>query len=325
MAVDWQGYWPAAPTPFDREGQLDLGAWRQLLELYLAHGVHGVLVHGTTGEWFAQTADERETVARVAVETVGGRVPVVVGVGAFTAAESAGHARRAARAGADGVLTTPPPYVHPSDDEIVAYYQEVGAATDLPLMVYNWPRGAAVDMSVELLARLAALEPVAAIKDSTGDELKSILGLEAVRAQSPDVRFFARFVSARGLALLQGLGGHGVIDGGGIGAVFAVPFFEAAWAGENEAALGYAAQYRALMGPLVKADYGARHGSPTAQLKADMRLLGQPGGHVRPPLLELTDPEVLRDLAGVLLASGVVDELARRGTDPRSLPGWPLA
>ena len=319
-SVDWRGYWPAAPTPFTADGALDLDALGRMLALYLDHGVHGVLVHGTTGEWFAQSADERARVARAAVEAVGGRVPVVVGVTAFTAAEAAEHAVAAAAAGADGVLTTPPPYVHPTDDEVVAFYATVAAATELPLMVYNWPRGTAVDMSTELLVRLAELDRVAAVKDSTGDELKSYAALEALAGR---VRFFARFVSPRGLALLRGLGGDGVIDGGGVGAVFAAPFFEAAWAGRTDEALALAARYRALMGALVDAGYGARHGSPTAQLKANMRLLGQPGGYVRPPLLDLTGPAVLADLAGVLEASGLVAELARRGSDPRALPHWP--
>ena len=100
-------------------------------------------------------------------------MPVVVGVSAYTPAEAAGLARQAEAAGADGVLATPPPYAHLAPDEIVEFYREVSQATALPFMVYNWPRGVSVDLGryPGLLGRLAALDRVVAIKDSTGDWL----------------------------------------------------------------------------------------------------------------------------------------------------------
>ena len=85
--VSWRGYWPACPTPFHQDGSYDPESHRALLELYLALGVHGVLINGTTGEWFSQTADERRLVAETAIDQVAGRVPVVVGCAAYTARE----------------------------------------------------------------------------------------------------------------------------------------------------------------------------------------------------------------------------------------------
>jgi 1-pyrroline-4-hydroxy-2-carboxylate deaminase len=320
--VAWRGYWPAAPTPFTSDGALDLDAWRELLELYVAQGVHGVLVNGTTGEWFSQTPAERGDLARVAVEVVAGRVPVVVGVGAFTARQSAELALGVADAGADGVLTTPPPYVHPSDEEIVAYYRTVAGATGLPLMIYNWPRGTAVDMPVDLLDRLCEIDAVVAVKESSGDESKALDTTERLVGR---VRVFNRFVYRRGLAALREIGGDGSIDGGGMGAPFAVPFYEAVWSGDLDAAREHASRYTGLTSRIVRSDYSGRFASPTAQLKAAMRLLGQPGGHVREPLIELTDPHRLRGLAAALEGSGLVDALAARGSDPRQRDGWPVA
>jgi len=322
LTVEWRGYWPAAPTPFTRDGALDLDAWAALLELYVGQGVHGILVNGTTGEWFAQTPQERADLARVAAEVVAGRIPVVVGVGAFTATESAALAERVAEAGADGVLTTPPPYVHPNDEEILAYYSTVAGATDLPLMVYNWPRGTAVDMTVDLLERLTEIDTVSAVKESSGDEIKA---LETTERLVGRVRVFNRFVYRRGLAALLEIGGDGSIDGGGMGAPFAVPFFEAVWGGDVAAARDLVARYTGLTTRIVRPDYSGRFGSPTAQLKAAMRLLGQPGGYVREPLAEITDPERLRGLAVALEASGLVDALAATGPDPRRRPEWPVA
>jgi len=310
--VSWRGYWPAAPTPFTADGVLDEEAWRALLRLYLRQGVHGVLVNGSTGEWFSQTPDERRRVAEIAVSEVAGRIPVVVGVTAYTAAEAVELARHAADAGADGVLATPPPYVHPGPDEVLAFYAEVSSATDLPFMVYNWPRGVAVDLAAHpgLMERLADLPRVAAIKDSTGDWLRMLATVEAV---SDRVRVFGSFLHRRGLAALLELGGDGNIDGGGVGAPFAVPYYEAVAARDAELARTWADRYTALSGRLIRPDYSGVFASPIPQLKAVMSLLGQPGGHVRPPLLPVTDDETLKALDAVLTESGLREALAEQG------------
>jgi 4-hydroxy-tetrahydrodipicolinate synthase len=301
--VDWRGYWAAAPTPFGPDGELDEPALRAILALYARQGVHGVLVNGTTGEWFAQTPAERRRAAEVAVDAVRGTdVVAVVGCTGYTPAETIALAEHARSAGAHGALATVPPYAHPTDAEALAFYRTVTEAVDLPWMVYNWPRGVAVDLSVELIAQLAGLDRVVAVKDSTGDELKALRACEAV---VETVRFFGRFIHRRGMAFLTGLGGDGNIDGGGLGAPFAVPFYEAVWAGDLERARHFSDRYGALVAALVRDDYSARFASPTAQLKAAMGLLGQPGGTVRPPLLPLTDPAVLDALRAALAGAGL--------------------
>ena len=131
--VSWSGYWPACPTPFAEDGAFDPDALRALLEWYIGEGLHGVLINGTTGEWFSQTADERKLVAETAIDQVAGRVPVVVGCTAYTAHEAADFGRHAAAAGAAGIASTPPPYSKPYEDETVAYYSELSAAVDAPL------------------------------------------------------------------------------------------------------------------------------------------------------------------------------------------------
>ncbi|TDC19670.1 dihydrodipicolinate synthase family protein [Streptomyces sp. 8K308] len=311
--VAWRGYWPAAPTPFTADGALDEAGWRALLRLYAAQGVHGVLVNGTTGEWFAQTPAERRRVAEIAVAELGGRIPVVIGCGAFTAAECAEFGEHARAIGADGVLTTPPPYVHPSQAEILDFYRRVTDAVDLPLMVYNWPRGTAVDITVATAERLADLPNVVAIKDSSGDELKVARTCEALAGS---VRVFGRFIHRRGMAVMAEFGGDGNIDGGGLGAPFAVPFYAAFWAGDLTAARAWSARYERLVELLVKPDYSARFASPTAQLKAAMGLLGQPGGHVRPPLLPLDDPTLLARLAAALAEAGLTETEAPHSPAP---------
>lgn len=302
--VEWRGYWPAAPTPFTASGEIDDDRWEDLLTLYVRQGVSGVLVNGSTGEWFSQSPAERRHLAERAVAVVGGSVPVVVGVSAYTAAEAAMLARHAETAGAAGVLATPPPYVHPSAAEILAFYAEVSGATHLPFMVYNWPRGVVVDMArlPGLMGRLAALDRVVAIKDSTGDAAAL---RDTVEAVADEVRVFGGFLTADGLDLLLAGRADGNIDGGGVGAPFAVPFYAAVARRDRVAALTHLARYERLAAGLVRSDYSAIHASPISQLKAVMALLGQPGGHVRPPLLPLEEPDALAAIGRVLDAAGL--------------------
>lgn len=308
--VEWQGYWPAAPTPFGADGEVDEVAWRALLQLYAAQGVHGVLVNGTTGEWFSQTPEERRRVAEIAVQELGGRTVVVVGCSSYTPAETISFAEHARGIGADGVLATPPPYVHPSPAEIFAFYRTVTDAVALPWMVYNWPRGTAVDITADLAGALAGLDRVVAIKDSTGNWLKMLDCLEAV---VPRVRFFGSFIHRRGLAVLREIGGDGNIDGGGLAAPFATTYYEALWRNDFAAARVAADHYAAFSSRVVNSDYSAKFASPTAQLKAAMALLGQPGGNVRPPLLPLTDPAKLSALRRALDDSDLCAALAEAG------------
>lgn len=302
--VDWWGYWPAAPTPFTTAGALDESAWRDLNELYVSHGVHGVLVNGSTGEWFSQSVEERRRVADIAVDQVTQRIPVVIGISAYTATEAITLAEHAAAIGADGVLSTPPPYAHLGRTEIVAFYREVSSATDLPFMVYNWPRGVAVDLSghAGLMDELADLPQVAAVKDSTGDWLRM---LDTVESVSDRVRVFGSFLHRRGLAVLLGLGGDGNIDGGGVGAPFGVPFYQAVRRGDREEAARWADRYQGLSSRLIAPDYSGRFASPIAQVKAVMAELGQPGGEVRPPLLKIADTDLLGQIRDVIDISGI--------------------
>ncbi|HEY7177120.1 MAG TPA: dihydrodipicolinate synthase family protein, partial [Micromonosporaceae bacterium] len=201
---------------------------------------------------------------------------------------------------------TPPPYVHPAPDEIVAFYAAVSDATDLPFMVYNWPRGVSVDLaeSPGLMARLSDLDHVVAIKDSTGDWLRMLGTVEAVADR---VRVFGSFISRRGLAVLAGVGGDGNIDGGGLGAPYAVAFYEAVAAGDIPAAEKAALRYAEISGRLINPDYSGKFASPIAQLKAAMSMLGQPAGPPRPPLLPLTDPAKLGAIETILSEAGLLE------------------
>ena len=304
-SVDWKGYWIAAPTPFTTTGALDESALRAVFRLYHSQGVHGVLVNGTTGEWFSQTEAERRRVAEIAVEELGGKIPVVIGCTTFTPSQTIALGRHAREIGADGMLSTPPPYAAPTPREIVAFFAAISDNVDLPIMVYNWARGVAVEITWQTALELAKIDRVVAIKDSTANTAQALATLEKVCDR---VRVFGGFISRLGLSVLRGMGGDGNIDGGGLGAKFAVAFYEAFWRDDFAAAEQAANRYGSLMSRLIRPDWSGVFGSPQAQIKACMNMLGQPGGHVRPPLLPIDSPADLEALRCILEEAGASAE-----------------
>lgn len=303
--VTWRGYWAACPTPFDEDEAFAPDVLRQLLDYYVSQGLHGVLINGTTGEWFSQTPRERREVARTAIEHVAGRMTVVIGCTAYTAREVAEIASDAMEAGADGVSSTPPPYSKTFPDETVAFFSDISKAVQAPLMVYNWPHGTSVDIGPELASRLADVESVVAIKDSTPslDQFH-----ETVRAVVDRVRVFGPLMSTRGYERLCVDGGDGTVGGG---TVFGAPdprFWEAHWRGEREPCLEHAARIDSLFPKLwVDGGWAGHWGAYQSQLKAIMAMLGQPGGTMtRRPRLPLRDPESLSAIREVLVQEGLL-------------------
>lgn len=301
-SVDWKGYWAAVPTPFSITGEIDLDAWKAILNMYVEQGVHGVIVNGTAGEWTSQNDEERKKISQVAVETISGRIPVLIGCTTYTNRASVELAKHAKSIGADGVMSTPPPYIRPTSDDLVSYYQDINDQVEIPLVAYNWPRGTAIDIDLETATRIAELSNVVALKNSTGDWIRVVDYIEKL---SNKVRIFSSLINRRGIAVMRELGGDGYIDGGALGAPFAVPFFESFWAGDFEKARDYADKWWALTSRLVTADFGGVYGSAQAQLKKAMELLGQPTGSVRLPLNDITNPKTISQLSNVLRECGL--------------------
>ncbi|WP_223692928.1 dihydrodipicolinate synthase family protein [Leifsonia poae] len=289
-SVDWHGYIPAITTPFTREGTLDLEAFEGQMEWLAGQGMHGVILAGTTGEWFSLDEGERAELFRQ-----GGALRhdmrVLGGANAFTAAEAIRHAHAAERAGLDGILLTPPPYLVPGREEIVTFYRDVAAATDIPICVYNWPRGCIVDLDVDTLAELAEIDAVVAIKNSTGDQAGFLAGLYAL---ADTVRYFGIPTSELG-ADLVGLGrGDGLMGSGAPLGRDHPGFWDALESGDRETAIALGARDRVVMTSWFGRDYGALFGNQQAIMKTALRLQGVPAGFVRRPLLELTPDQVDR-------------------------------
>jgi dihydrodipicolinate synthase/N-acetylneuraminate lyase len=289
--VDWRGYIPAITTPFDDDGAIDFDAWSDLCEWMVEQRMHGVVVAGTTGEWFSLLPDERKELFDAATRQIGRRITVIGGCNSYTPRESIEYAQAALDAGMDGILLTPPPYIRPNDKELAGFYAAVSDAVEIPICVYNWPRGTGIDIGVELALRLAEVENVVAMKNSTGDFGQFLQVFFAVRDR---IRYFGFPANDVGMFLMQHAGGDGTIGAGAVLGSDHADFFNHLWAGDLEAARRCGNRDRMLFDHWIASDYSARFGSPQALMKAALNLQGLPGGHVRPPLLALTDEELDR-------------------------------
>jgi len=286
--VDWHGYIPAVTTPFTADGELDLDAWDEQLEWFAAEGLDGIVIAGTTGEWYTLSATERANLFRRAAARVRGRYTVLGGCNAYTAAESALHARSAREASLDGILLTPPPYVVPNAAETIAFYNDVSAAVDIPICVYNWPRGTGVDLDLTTLTALADIPGVVAIKNSTGDFGGFVRGLITLHER---VRYFGITTDEIGAALMRGIGGDGLMGAGAVLGRDHPAFFTHLAAGRVDEALAVGARDRVVMSAWFTQNYGPRFASAPAILKYALTLRGVPAGEPRRPLLPLTDAE----------------------------------
>jgi len=302
--IDWRGYWAAVPTPFNEDGSLALDLLRELLDFYIDGGLHGVLVNGTTGEWFSQSADERCLVAETAIDQVAGRVPIVIGATSYTADEVIGFARHAMDAGADGFASTPPPYAKPFEDEVIAFYEDIARGIDAPLVIYNWVHGTSFEMSPALADRLVDIDTVVAYKNSTPD---ADAFYEASDRVIDRVRVFGPYMSQRGLDhMLAGKGGDGIVGGGSLWGRIDLGAQRGFLAGDVEAARAHAIRTDELFPKLwLPGGWAGQHGHYASELKAAMAILGQPGATVRRPRLPITDPDKLAEMRAILEAAGV--------------------
>ncbi len=156
-------------TPFEGDGELDLDSAAALADHLINCGHDGLVIAGTTGEAPTLSDAEQERLLLTVVDTVGSRAAVVAGVGTFDTAHSVELARRAERAGADGLLVVTPYYSKPPQEGIAAHFCTVADSTDLPAMLYDIPGRTGVKLSAETLARCAEHPRIVAVKEASGD------------------------------------------------------------------------------------------------------------------------------------------------------------
>jgi len=294
-AKELAGIIPAAITPFDPSGAVDLAAARVLFGRLKGHGVHGLFVAGSTGESWSLDDDERVRLAEVALDVAGGDIPVVVGSGRSSTRAALALATRCAAAGVDAVVLPPPDFVRPTEDELLAHFAAVAAAVRCKIVLYNIPQFTGYGLTPTLAARVAAAcENLAAIKDSCGD---LTLTLEFRRLLPERIAVFTG-ADPLLLAVLLGGGQGAVLGSASVFPALSLAVFDAWRRGDLAAARE--AQKRLLPFWLF-----ARGATFPAAYKAAAELLGLPAGRPRAPVAPLPATQ-LDELKRVLAAIGAL-------------------
>jgi 4-hydroxy-tetrahydrodipicolinate synthase len=161
------GITPALVTSLTKNGKLDLGGVTANTEYLISKGVWGLLVCGSTGEAAALTAEERVKVIQTAVNASKGKVKIIAGSGSPVTSETIRLSQQAKDAGADAVLVLTPYYVIPTQAGLLKHYEAINNAIQMPIIVYNLPQHTLVDIDIFTLEKLADLEFICGLKESS--------------------------------------------------------------------------------------------------------------------------------------------------------------
>ena len=164
----FKGSMPALVTPF-KDGAVDFGTLKQLIDWHVDQGSHGLVPVGTTGESPTLTHEEHEAVIDCVVKAAAGRVPVIAGAGSNNTAEGIRFVEFAARVGAQGALVVTPYYNKPTQAGLIAHFKALHDCAEIPIVIYNIPGRSVVDMSPATMGELAKLPRIVGVKDATGD------------------------------------------------------------------------------------------------------------------------------------------------------------
>ncbi len=159
----------ALVTPMDADGKVDFPALEGLVDLHLESRTDAIVVAGTTGESATLSGEEFIQVLSSVVEQVSARIPVLAGTGGADTRRAIEHTNTAARFGADAALVVTPYYNRPMQSGLLAHYNALADAAELPLVIYNVPSRTGVDISPETVAELACRDEFIAIKEAVGD------------------------------------------------------------------------------------------------------------------------------------------------------------
>jgi len=159
----------AIVTPMFEDGSLDRDSLRKLLDWHIAEGTDGIVIVGTTGESATVSPDEHCELVKLAVDHIGGRIPVIAGTGGNSTAEAIALTRHAKEVGADASLQVVPYYNRPTQEGMYRHFRTIAEAVDLPIILYNVPGRTVADMANETVARLAPIDNIVGIKDATGN------------------------------------------------------------------------------------------------------------------------------------------------------------
>ncbi|MBT5220095.1 MAG: 4-hydroxy-tetrahydrodipicolinate synthase [Woeseia sp.] len=290
-----KGSIPPVVTPF-RNGAVDYEAYAGLIEFQVAEGSHGILVNGTTAEPSTLTTEERNQLVDIAIETVGGRVPIVAATGSQSLVETKQLTTHAANAGVDALLVVTPYYIRPPQRGLIEYYLEVASQHDTPWMIYHIPGRTAINVTLDSMQALREKSPTFvgmkhAVNDlgfvtecfsALGDDFKIFVGLE-------ELSFPMMTIGACGLMNAVGNLRPGVL----------AEMCQAVW--DSDLKRG-----RELHQRLLEINQAVFYDTNPIPMKYMMKKLGlMPENEHRLPMMSAT-PELEQRLDGVLQRAGLL-------------------
>lgn len=196
----------AIVTPF-KNGKVDEGKLRELIEFQIANGTDGIVPCGTTGESPTLSHEEHDRVIEITVDAVRKRVPVIAGTGSNSTAEALRLTKHAHEVGADGALIVCPYYNRPTQEGLYQHYKLIAENVSIPIIVYNIPGRTGVNLLPETLARLAKIPNIVGTKEASGS-LKQMHDVIAICGPDFAVLSGDDFFTYPLLCL----GGHGIIS-----------------------------------------------------------------------------------------------------------------
>jgi 4-hydroxy-tetrahydrodipicolinate synthase len=164
-----KGIIPAMVTPLNEQRKLNKEAFRRFIIYLIDGGMHGIFVSGTTGEFYGLSEGEKKEMFEITVQEVDGRVPVYAGTGAITTKECIELTRIAESCGVDAVSILTPMFISPTQDELFEHYRSIAASTRLPVLLYNNLPKTGVTVTPATVQRLAQIDNIVGVKDSSGD------------------------------------------------------------------------------------------------------------------------------------------------------------
>ena len=286
----------ALVTPMTRDGRVDQPAVARLVENVLEGGVHGLLPLGSTGETASLDEDSRRTMLAAVVEAAAGRVPVICGVAQSHLAAARAEVQAAAHAGADAALVAPPFYYPLDQVGILAFYRELAAGEELPLLLYNIPPFTKVVAEPETVATLAGEGTIKGIKDSSRD-FEYFEGVCIGARALPEFRIFTG--SDTMLLPSLAMGGAGTICGAGnVAPAMVVKIYDEYTRGDLDAARAAQDRLYDLVGALRTGLFPLPH-------KAALHMMGICEPWSAPPVRKLDD-KLMPRLREALSAAGLL-------------------
>lgn len=281
------GFVPAIVTPFSPAGEIMEDAFQDIVGWLIDCGAQGICVAGDNGESWALDATERARLTRLAVDRAAGRIPIIMGATAPGSAQTIRYGKAAKDAGAAGLLVMPQTYVlKASRPELLRRFEALGKAVDLPIVAYNSPRRAGIELTVADIEALLDVAPIVGLKESHRDFFHHTHLLERCRERIAIMTGPSHFIFPA-----MALGAKGFIATGPelLGkAAGAIAARATEVMGPEHRTLHYrlTVLYQTLMGT----------GTWPSALKAALNLIGQPAGVPRDPVMPLagTDLDNLR-------------------------------